>query len=114
MSGTGSESYAARFTWFVFRYVEISNWPGELMAEQLRAEAVYTNVATTGKFETSNTLFNKINQIWWRSQSDNMHGGIASDCPNRERSPYTGDGQLIRWLNLGDWAQPFELPPNEL
>jgi alpha-L-rhamnosidase len=23
-----------------------------------------------------------------------MHGGIASDCPNRERSPYTGDGQV--------------------
>ncbi len=23
-----------------------------------------------------------------------MHGGIASDCPHRERSPYTGDGQV--------------------
>jgi alpha-L-rhamnosidase len=35
-----------------------------------------------------------MNQIWWRSQTDNMHGGIASDCPHRERSPYTGDGQV--------------------
>ena len=23
-----------------------------------------------------------------------MHGGIASDCPHRERSAYTGDGQV--------------------
>ena len=23
-----------------------------------------------------------------------MHGAIASDCPHRERSPYTGDGQV--------------------
>ena len=23
-----------------------------------------------------------------------MHGGIASDCPHRERAPYTGDGQV--------------------
>jgi alpha-L-rhamnosidase len=23
-----------------------------------------------------------------------MHGAIASDCPHRERSPYTGDGQI--------------------
>jgi alpha-L-rhamnosidase len=94
LKGVGPESYAARFTWFVFRYAELTNWPGDLDASQLKAEAVYTNVETTGKFETSNLLFNKINQIWWRSQTDNMHGGIASDCPNRERSPYTGDGQV--------------------
>lgn len=94
LRGDGPESYAARFTWFVFRYAEIKNWPGELDVNQLKAEAVYTKVASTGNFESSNDLFNKINQIWWRSQTDNMHGGIASDCPNRERSPYTGDGQV--------------------
>jgi alpha-L-rhamnosidase len=93
LKGGGPESYAARFTWFVFREVEISNWPGELKPENLQAEAVYSDVETTGKFETSNPLFNNINKIWWRSQTDNMHGGIASDCPHRERSPYTGDGQ---------------------
>jgi alpha-L-rhamnosidase len=94
LRGKGKESYAARFTWFVFREVEILNWPGELSADQLRAEAVYTYTETTGKFNCSNDLFNNINRIWWRSQTDNMHGGIASDCPNRERSPYTGDGQV--------------------
>lgn len=94
LKGGGPESYAARFTWFVFSTVEISNWPGELVAENVRAEAVYSDVATTGKFESSNSLFNNINKIWWRSQTDNMHGGIASDCPHRERSPYTGDGQV--------------------
>lgn len=94
LKGEGPESYAARFTWFVFRQVVISNWPGNLSADQITAEAVYTDVPTTGKFETSNELFNKINKVWWRSQTDNMRGGIASDCPHRERSPYTGDGQV--------------------
>jgi alpha-L-rhamnosidase len=94
LRGGSPESYAARFTWFVFREVEISGWPGELKRDQLIAEAVYSNIETTGKFECSDTLFNKINQIWVRSQKDNMHGGIASDCPHRERSPYTGDGQV--------------------
>jgi len=94
LKGGGDESYAARFTWFVFRQVVVNNWPGNLSADQISAEAVYTNVETTGKFETSNPLFNSINRIWWRSQTDNMHGGIASDCPHRERSPYTGDGQV--------------------
>jgi len=94
LKGGGPESYSARFTWFVFREVEISNWPGTLKPENLLAEAVYSDVKTTSKFETSNALFNDIHKIWWRSQTDNMHGGIASDCPHRERSPYTGDGQV--------------------
>jgi len=94
LNGSGDESYSARFTWFVFREIELVNWPGEIKPEQIIAEAVFTNIETTGKFECSNELFNKINRIWWRSQTDNMHGGIASDCPNRERSPYTGDGQV--------------------
>ena len=94
LKGGSPETYAARFTWFVFRTVEISNWPGELKPENLVAQAVYSDVKTTGKFETSNPLFNNINKIWWRSQTDNMHGGVASDCPHRERAPYTGDGQV--------------------
>ena len=92
--GQGSESYAPRFNWFVFSGVEITNWPGELKPEQITAEVVYTHVEESAVFETSNPLFNDINKIWRRSQTDNMHGGIASDCPQRERNAYTGDGQV--------------------
>ena len=92
--GGGSESYASRFNWFVFSAVEITNWPGELKPENLTAEAVNTSIEESAKFETSNSLFNDINKAWKRSQLDNMHGGIASDCPHRERSGYTGDGQV--------------------
>lgn len=93
-SGKGKENYAARFNWFVFRQIEIVNWPGVLNPGQITAEVVNTEIPESSVFETSNTLFNKINKIWKRSQTDNMHGGIASDCPHRERSPYTGDGQV--------------------
>lgn len=94
MKGNGPESYAARFTWFVFREAEIINWPGELREDNLTAEAVYTEIETTGHFECSNPLFNQINKIWRRSLTDNSHGSIISDCPHRERSAYTGDGQV--------------------
>jgi len=93
-SGSGKENYAARFNWFIFREVEIVNWPGELHPENIVAEVVNTYVEESATFETSNSLFNQVNKIWKRSQTDNMHGGIASDCPHRERSPYTGDGQV--------------------
>ncbi|MCR9064343.1 MAG: family 78 glycoside hydrolase catalytic domain [Cytophagales bacterium] len=92
--GEGLENYAPRFNWFVFSGVEISGWPGELSSDQISAEAVNTDIKENAVFETSNELFNQINQIWKRSQLDNSHGGIASDCPHRERSGYTGDAQV--------------------
>ncbi|MDP3181030.1 MAG: hypothetical protein Q8M67_04400, partial [Bacteroidota bacterium] len=92
--GNGPENYAPRFNWFVFSGVEIKNWYGELKLENIVAESVYTNVPVSSVFETSNLMFNRINEIWRTSQQDNMHGAIASDCPHRERNGYTGDGQV--------------------
>ena len=37
--------------WYVFREVEIDGWPGELSPGQITAEAVYTDVSSTGRFE---------------------------------------------------------------
>ena len=91
--GTGKETYAPRFTWYVFSKAIIKGVQN-LSAEQVQAEAVNTDVRINSEFHTSNKLFNDINRIWQRSQLDNMHGCVASDCPHRERSPYTGDGQI--------------------
>lgn len=89
------ENYAPRFTWYVFRKAVISGVE-QLDTAQIRAEKVNTALRTTAEWETSNPLFNQINAIWQRTQTNNMHGGIASDCPHRERSPYTGDGQVAQ------------------
>lgn len=91
--GVGKETYAPRFTWYVFSKAIISGVQ-HLSKEQVQAEAVNTDVRINSEFHTSNGLFNTINRIWQRSQLDNMHGCVASDCPHRERSPYTGDGQI--------------------
>ena len=93
LRGGCDETYAPRFTWFVFKDVELIGWPGDLTPEMVQAEAVYTGVETTGRFACSNPLFEKIQRIYWRSQTDNMHGALSSDCPHRERLGYTGDGQ---------------------
>ena len=92
MNGSGSEEYAPRFTWFAFSKAVISGVK-ELSMKNLTADVVNTHVEKTADFHTTDTLFNRINEIWQRSQLDNMHGGIASDCPHRERLPYTGDGE---------------------
>ena len=83
--------YAPRFTWFVFREAIVSGIEN-LTAEQVTAEAVNTDVPVNTTFESSNPMFAQILEIFERAQMDNMHSATASDCPHRERLPYTGDG----------------------
>ena len=107
--GSERESYAPRFTWYVFSKAIISGIDN-LTTAMLTAEAVNTDVKITSDFKTSNPLFDQINTIWQRSTLDNLHGGIMSDCPHRERSPYTGDGQVacVTVMHNFDAAAFFE------
>lgn len=89
----GPVDYSPRFTWYVFSKANIKG-VNNLKPENLVAEAVNTDLPVASRFHASNTMLDSINTIWRRSQEDNMHGGIASDCPHRERAPYTGDGQV--------------------
>ena len=93
MKGDGRESYHPRFTWFVFRQVEVRGLDA-LQPSQIQAETVNTEIRQTGFFACSDTLLTKIHHIWRRTLLDNAHGSIFSDCPHRERSAYLGDGQV--------------------
>ena len=85
--------YAPQFTWYVFRYVTVTGFTPT--ADQIVAEAVNTDMKVNSEFTTSNELFNRINKVWQRTEKDNIHSGVESDCPHRERIPYTGDGQAV-------------------
>ena len=92
-SGSDPVDFAPRFTWFVFREAVISGI-SELAESQVVAEAVNTDVPVNSTFTSSNPLFGQILTIFQRAQIDNMHSAVASDCPHRERLPYTGDGEV--------------------
>ena len=92
--GSGDESYAPVFDWYVFHSAIVENWEGEMTEDNALAQAVSSDVPTNATFATSDTLINAIHRIWIRTQKNNMHGSVPSDCPHRERGPYTGDGQI--------------------
>ncbi len=93
LKGQGTETWEPRFTWHGFRYVEaVSSLP--LDTSSLTGIVINTDVPQTGLFTCSNMLFNRINENFIRTQQGNMHGGVPSDCPHRERRGYTGDGQI--------------------
>lgn len=87
-------SYAPRFCWWVFDKAIVSGWPGELKASNIVAEVVHSDVPVSAHFACSNPMLNKLNDIWRRTETDNMHLGVATDCPHREKGPYTGDGEV--------------------
>ncbi|MCD6596875.1 MAG: family 78 glycoside hydrolase catalytic domain, partial [Bacteroidales bacterium] len=93
LNGEGIEVWEPRFTWHAFRKVAVTS-PIPLTLESLEGVIVNTDVPRAGTFQCSNTLFNTINENFIRTQAGNMHGGIPSDCPHRERRGYTGDGQI--------------------
>ena len=89
--GTHVKEYAPRFTWWAFRTAIVKGWPGKLTAKNIVAEVVNSDVAVNASFSCSNPLFNRMNQIWRRTMMDNTHLGVTTDCPHREKGPYTGD-----------------------
>jgi alpha-L-rhamnosidase len=92
LKGGSRETYEPRFTWHGFRFVDVAG--SEELRNRLRIEArvVHTDVKDAGDFQCSNVLFNRILHNYRWSQRSNMHCGVPSDCPHRERVGYTGDG----------------------
>lgn len=94
LKGGEEEVWEPRFTWHSFRYVEVNSPSIELNLGNLEGKIVHTDVESAGEFESSNALFNRISEDFRKTQLDNMHGGVPTDCPHRERRGYTGDGQI--------------------
>ncbi|MBQ9551131.1 MAG: family 78 glycoside hydrolase catalytic domain [Clostridia bacterium] len=81
--------FRLRFTWATFRYVEVTKG-----ADVKTVEVIHADLPLTATFESDNAVLNGLFDIYVRTQLDNMHAGIPSDCPHLERRGYTGDGQL--------------------
>ncbi|HVS94509.1 MAG TPA: glycoside hydrolase family 78 protein [Mucilaginibacter sp.] len=91
LKGEGEEIWHPVFVFHGFRYVEITGYPGTPSINDFAGQVVYDDMATTGHFETSDTLINHIyKNAYWGILSN--YKGIPIDCPQRnERMPWLGD-----------------------
>ncbi|WP_309569740.1 family 78 glycoside hydrolase catalytic domain [Deinococcus sp.] len=86
-----ADVFEPTLTFHGFRYAEITGWPGELRAENLRAVAISSNLQATGTFHSSNELLNTFHDNVIRGMRGNFVD-IPTDCPQRdERMGWTGD-----------------------
>lgn len=89
--------YSPRFTFYGYRYAEVSGWPAdeEFTAESVQAEVLTSAVRQTGEFSSSNPLLNRLFANVLRSQQGNFID-VPTDCPQRcERFGWTGDAQIF-------------------
>lgn len=91
MKGEGIETWEPSFVYHGFRYVEVTGFPGTPSLENFIGKLVYDDIATTGSFECSDSIINKIyRNAWWGIASN--YKGMPVDCPQRnERQPWLGD-----------------------
>lgn len=91
-SGT-PEAFEPMFSYYGFRYIRIRGITGALKPENLKAYAVGTRLEKTGGFCCSDSRLNRLQTNIVQSQLNNM-ASIPTDCPQREKSGWTGDVQV--------------------
>ncbi|TFG97250.1 MAG: hypothetical protein E4H13_11205 [Calditrichales bacterium] len=94
LKGNGTESYEPRFSFFGFRYVELTSDGAMPAISQVQGRVVHSANAPAGTFSCDNELINKIHRATVWSQKSNMIG-YPLDCPQRdERLGWFGDAQV--------------------
>jgi alpha-L-rhamnosidase len=88
-AGTGTETYTPHFNYAGFRYAEVTGLPDGTDVT-VTADVEHTDVATTGKFSTSDTLLNQIQGAVAQTQLNNLVS-VPTDCPTREKHGWLGD-----------------------
>lgn len=94
LKGEGIEFYEPHFTYFGFKYAEVSAENGSFDLQDIEGCVVHTDNKPVGDFSCDNDLVNKIHRATVWSQKSNMLG-YPMDCPQRdERLGWFGDAQV--------------------
>ncbi|MBD3948553.1 family 78 glycoside hydrolase catalytic domain [Tuanshanicoccus lijuaniae] len=88
----GLHNWAPEGTYHGFRFVKVEGTL-DCDPEHYTINVIGTPLKTTGHFRTSDERLNKLQENIIRSQEGNMIS-IPTDCPQRERTGWTGDIQV--------------------
>lgn len=92
--GRDSLDFMARFNYKGFRYVEVvADRPVRLMRDDLIAFEQHSDVRSVGRITSSEPLIERICRASEMSYLSNLMG-YPTDCPQREKNGWTGDGHL--------------------
>ncbi len=89
----GHGVFEPRHTTHGFRYVQVDGLPGGLAASDVTAVVVHTDLPETGTFACGDARLEALHRAAVWSLRGNACD-VPTDCPQRERSGFTGDWQV--------------------
>lgn len=90
LKGDGDEVFTPEFTFSSFRYLEVTGFPGQPTLNSVEGLRMNSDLASTGSFECSNEMFNRVQQATLWTFLSNVFS-VQSDCPAREKLGYGAD-----------------------
>ncbi|MFI5610201.1 family 78 glycoside hydrolase catalytic domain [Amycolatopsis sp. NPDC051903] len=90
LSGHGRETWHPQFTYSGFRYLQVSGLRAAPTSDTVTVDVIHAANPSASEFTSSSDLLNQIHAITERAIQSNMTS-VMTDCPDREKGPYTGD-----------------------
>jgi alpha-L-rhamnosidase len=101
-----AEEYEPRFFYSGFRYIEVTTADRRPVEEiRVLGRVVRSDIEYEGEWTSSDTLMNRIyNAAIWSIKGNNV--SYPTDCPQREKGGYGGDGQVIAEATMLNFHTP--------
>ena len=94
LKGQGQETFKPKFNYKGFQYVEVtSTKPIKIDKSSITGYFMHSDVPVSGKINSSSALVNKLWAATNNSYLSNLYG-YPTDCPQREKNGWTGDGHF--------------------
>ena len=94
LNGKGTVDFMPSFNYKGFQYVEVrSSKPIKLQKEDVTGYFMHSDVEPVGRLQSSNLLIDKLWAAANASYLSNLFG-YPTDCPQREKNGWTGDGHF--------------------
>ncbi|MBB5395659.1 glycoside hydrolase family 78 protein [Mucilaginibacter sp. AK015] len=94
LNGKGEVDFMPKFNYKGFQYVEVlSSKPIQLQKEDVTGYFMHSDVEAVGNISSSNPLIDKLWRATNNSYLSNLFG-YPTDCPQREKNGWTGDGHF--------------------
>ncbi len=94
LNGKEPVEFMPKFNYKGFQYIEVtSSKPIQLNKENITGYFMHSDVPAAGSINCSNPLINK---LWWATNNSYLSNlyGYPTDCPQREKNGWTGDGHF--------------------
>ena len=102
--GGETEEWTPTFTYFGFRYAEVTGLEADPAMDFLEGVFLSTEMEPVGEFACSLELYNKMHRMAVQTLQSNIHG-IIEDCPHREKCGWLGDV----WMPMNTWLMNFDI-----